>query len=209
MKNDDRDEQVTTENRDDDIEILEIVGLDEDGEEITFDEEPAPEPEAEANRIAVEAVSTPDDRERLLRLHADFENLKKRSEKEVAEQRRYASIAVVERLLPVIDNFERALAMEPSSDGDPSFRQGVELICRQLLEELKREGLTPIDALGCTFDPNLHEAVETCSNGDHPPHTVIEEFLKGYRFQDRLLRPSMVKVSVAPDESSGSKPQTE
>ena len=207
MKNDDRDEQVTTDSRDDEIVILEIVGLDEDGEEITFEEEPTPEPEAD--RLDVDTGSAPDDRERLLRLHADFENFKKRSEKEVAEQRRYASIAVVERLLPVIDNFERALAMEPSTDGDRSLRQGVELICRQLLDELKREGLTPIEALGCTFDPNLHEAVETCSNGNHPPHTVIEEFLKGYRFQDRLLRPSMVKVSVAPDESSGSKPQTE
>ena len=193
------------EEREDDIEILEIVGLDEDGEEITFEEDSAPLQEPEAG--GVELVS--DDRERLLRLHADFENLKKRSEKEVSDQRRFASAAVVERLLPIIDNFERALAMEPSSDGDRSFRQGVELICRQLLEELRKEGLTAVESIGCPFDPNVHEAVETCPSGDHPPHTVIEEFLKGYRFQDRLLRPSMVKVSVAPEESSGSEPQTE
>jgi molecular chaperone GrpE len=196
---------MKNEERNDDIEILEIVGLDEDGEEITFEEDPAPEP----SPVDPDPVSASEDRERLLRLHADFENLKKRSEKELAEQRRFASTAVVERLLPVIDNFERALAMEPPGESDRSFREGVELICRQLLEELRREGLTPIDALGCTFDPNLHEAVETCSSGDHPPHTVIEEFLKGYRFQDRLLRPSMVKVSVAPEESSGTEPQTE
>lgn len=207
MKNEDRDERYGLEAQDDDIEILEIVGLDEEGEEITFDEDTTPEPEAKATPADQEADS--EDRERLLRLHADFENLKKRSEKELAEQRRFASIAMVERLLPVIDNFERALAVGSPDDSDRSFRHGVELICRQLMEELRKEGLTPIEAVGCTFDPNLHEAVETCSSGEHQPHTVIEEFLKGYRFQDRLLRPSMVKVSVAPEENSGTEPQTE
>ncbi len=196
---------------DNDIEILEIVGLDEDGEEIVFEEESesAPKPAQGTAATEPDPESESEDRERLLRLHADFENLKKRSEREVAEQRRFASSVVVERLLPIIDNFERAMSMEASSNGDHSFRKGVELIYRQLLEELKKEGLTPLDAVGCTFDPNVHEAVETCSTIDHPPHTVIEEFLKGYRFQDRLLRPSLVKVSVAPEEDSGSKPQTE
>jgi molecular chaperone GrpE len=205
MKNEDRDERFGAEPQEDDIEILEIVGLDEEGEEITFDEEPAPKP---APAPAVQDGGS-EDRERLLRLHADFENLKKRSEKELAEQRRFASVAVVERLLPVIDNFERALAMGTPDDSDHSFRQGVELIWRQLMEELRKEGLTPIESLGQAFDPNLHEAVETCSSSEHQPHTVIEEFLKGYRFQDRLLRPSMVKVSVAPEENSGTEPQTE
>jgi len=195
------------EERDDEIEILEIVGLDEEGEEITFEEEPASE--QEPDQVPATDGSASEDRERLLRLHADFENLKKRSEKEIADQRRFASVAMMEKLLPIIDNFERAIAMEPSVDGDRSFRQGVELIYRQLIEELRKEGLTPLDSVGQTFDPNVHEAVETCSSGEHPPQTVIEELLKGYRFQDRLLRPSMVKVSVAPEEFSGSEPQTE
>jgi molecular chaperone GrpE len=199
---------MKNEERDDEIEILEIVGLDEEGEEITFEEDQAPEPVPE-DPVPATGGSTSEDRERLLRLHADFENLKKRSEKEIAEQRRFASVAMVERLLPIIDNFERAMAIEPSCDGDRSFRQGVELIYRQLIEELRKEGLTPLDSVGQTFDPNVHEAVETCNSGDHPPQTVIEELLKGYRFQDRLLRPSMVKVSVAPEEFSGSEPQTE
>lgn len=209
MKNGKREDRVVEETRDDDIEILEIVGLDEDGEEITFEEDPPSDPDPVMDVEAQEPEDGAETRERLLRLHADFENLKKRSAKEVADQRRFASAAVVERLLPIIDNFERALATGPADEDDRSFRRGVELIYRQLLDELKKEGLEPLDSVGKTFDPNLHEAVETCSEGGHPPHTVIREFLKGYRFQERLLRPSLVKVSVAPDESSGSEPQTE
>ncbi len=205
MKNEERDESIISDAGDDDIEILEIVGLDEDGEVITFEDDPAPEPVP----ASTPAESVSEDRERLLRLQADFENLKKRSEKEATDHRRYASLAMVDRLLPIIDNFERAIAMEPARDEDNAFRQGVELIYRQLMEELKKEGLTPVDAVGCTFDPNLHEAVETCCSDDHPPHTVIKEFLKGYRFQDRLLRPAMVRVNLAPDENSGPEEQVE
>jgi molecular chaperone GrpE len=178
MKNEERDERLTGDTGDDDIEILEIVGLDEDGEVITFEDDPAPEPASSSTP----AESASEDRERLLRLQADFENLKKRSEKEATDNRRYASLAMVDRLLPIIDNFERAIAMEPAPDEDNAFRQGVELIYRQL---------------------------ETCCSDDHPPHTVSKEFLKGYRFQDRLLRPAMVRVNLAPDESSGPEGQAE
>ena len=205
MKNEERDELITGDSGEDDIEILEIVGLDEDGEVISFEDDPASEPSSDA----APAESVSEERERLLRLQADFANLKKRSEKEAADHRLYASLAVVDRLLPIIDNFERAMAIEPAQDEDTAFRQGVELIYRQLMEELKKEGLTPLDAVGCTFDPNLHEAVETSCSDDHPPHTVSKEFLKGYRFQDRLLRPAMVRVNLPPDENNGPEEQAE
>ncbi len=205
MKNEERDELISGDSGEDDIEILEIVGLDEDGEVISFEDDPASEPSSASEP----AESVSEERERLLRLQADFENLKKRSAKEAADHRRYAALAMVDRLLPIIDNFERAMEMAPARDGDNAFRQGVELIYRQLMEELKKEGLTPVDAVGCTFDPNLHEAVETGCSDDHPPHTVTKEFLKGYRFQDRLLRPAMVRVNLAPDESNGPEEQAE
>ena len=127
---------------------------------------------------------------------AEFENLKKRTDREQEESRRFAAIGVVQRLLPVLDNFERALSSAPTGSGDDNFRQGVELIYKQLLEELRQEGLSPIESLGEQFDPNLHEAVETCQDSENPPNTVVRELLKGYRFMDRMLRPAMVKVNL-------------
>ncbi len=174
------------------VEIIEIVGMDEDGEEIVFEEEPLPEPEAPAPA----EPSPPDYREHAIRLQAEFENLKKRTDREKEEHRRFASVAVVERLLPIIDNFERALASRSAEEGDGTFLQGIRLIYRQMMDELRREGLTPIEAVGRPFDPNLHEAVETCLDEDHPPNMVVEEVLKGYRFLDRVLRPALVKVNL-------------
>jgi molecular chaperone GrpE len=171
---------------DEEIEILEIVGLDEDGEEIVFEEEePAPVVIAES-----------DYRDHAIRLQAEFENLKKRTDKEQKESRRFAAIGVVKRLLPVIDNFERALGSTPTGSDDDNFRQGFELIYKQLLDELRQEGLSPIGALGEPFDPNLHEAVETCRDPEHAPNSVVKELLKGYKFMDRLLRPAMVQVNL-------------
>jgi molecular chaperone GrpE len=181
---------------DDEIEILEIVGLDEDGEEIVFEEEEPPQ---------VEVVEA-DYREHAMRLQAEFENLKKRTDREQKDSRRFAAFEVVKRLLPVIDNFERALSRSPKGSNDQNFRQGVELIYKQLMDELRQEGLCPIEALGDSFDPNLHEAVETCYDPEQAPNVVVKEILKGYRFMDRMLRPAMVKVNletVSDDAPSG------
>jgi molecular chaperone GrpE len=209
----------------DEIEILEVVGLDEDSpaagareeeqdetsSEITlrFDDEKeaaagAAAPPDEAPNGSAIAVS---DREKLLRLSADFENFKKRAEREREANERHAAAGLVSRLLPVLDNFERALAAEIPPDNGRAFRDGVALIFRQLLEELRREGLGAVDSLGQEFDPNLHEAVATDSVPGLPGNTVVEELRRGYLLHDRLLRPAQVKVSLGdePDRSPGDK----
>lgn len=202
---------------DEEIEIVEIVGLDEDAPpssaheeaveddpgaadeiELRFDEEAAPEPEP--SRPPDEA-----ERERILRLHADFENTRKRLERERDEAVRNANATVVLRLLAVVDNFERAL--QHAGSGEESFRDGVFLIYRQLMDELRKEGLKAIDALGETFDPLVHEAVATDPSPDNPPNVVVEELQRGYWFKDRVLRPALVRVSLGrrdddePDEA--------
>lgn len=203
----------------DDIEILEIVGMDDRADAapgsdevlIAFDEELAERPPLSpgAGAEASAQAEVADARERLLRIRADFENLKKRIEREREEYFRHATASLVGRLLPVLDNFERALAAgRRTGDGD-SFVDGVCLIQRQLLDELRREGLRPVDCLGRIFDPALHEAVATEINSQLPVNTVVEEMQRGYYFDDRLLRPALVRVSVLGriDEPRGSEPE--
>jgi molecular chaperone GrpE len=132
----------------------------------------------------------------LQRLQAEFENYKKRAERERTEYIEQANAALVEKLLPVLDNFERALNAE-SSDFH-SFKKGVEIIFSQFRKVLEGEGLSSIDALGEDFDPYYHEAVLTAC-GDYEDDTVIEVLEKGYLFRNRCLRPSRVKVGKRGD----------
>lgn len=146
------------------------------------------------------------ERERALRLRADFDNFRKRTERERAEIERYALADVLRDLLPVVDNLERALSVQ-SEPGD--LRKGVEMIARQFQEVLKRNGLTPIPALGERFDPSVHEAVIQEESESVAQPTVALELQRGYRLNDRLLRPSMVKVAVpreTTDDDSTSDP---
>ena len=194
-----------------DIEILEVVGVDEDGipivgtdpddVEVVFEETgPAGEPAASP----ASGSSSPEDaelRERLLRLQADFENFKKRIERERIDHFRYATFGLVGRILPVLDNFERAMAAaRPNPSGD-ALIEGVALIHRQLVAELAVEGLRPMESVGELFDPELHEAVATDPDSPSPPHTVTHVFQRGYFLHDRVLRPAMVRVRV--DDSEG------
>lgn len=132
---------------------------------------------------------------RLQRLQAEFDNFRKRTLKEKEELVKYASERVVAELLPVIDNFERALEAAKNSQDISSFAQGVEMIFRQLNNVLGKEGLAPIEAVGQAFDPNIHEAIMQVESEEHPANTVVEEVQKGYYLKDKVLRPSMVKVS--------------
>lgn len=130
---------------------------------------------------------------RLLRLQADFDNFRKRMQKEQARWGEEAQLELVKSLLPVVDNLERALDQE---GGDPdSIRQGVEMIYRQLREVLGQYGVERIAARGQPFDPNFHEAVMTEETGEEPEGTVLEEFRTGYTMGSRLLRPCSVKVA--------------
>ena len=184
----------------DEIEILEVEGMDDAGArngrdevEVVFEERP---PAAEPREDSAT-------RERLLRLQADFENLRKRIEREQAEFRTVATIRLVTELLPVLDNFDRAIASERLEGENEAFRAGVELIHRQLAEALKREGLRQVDALGQPFDPAIHEAVATAPATGIPENTVIDEIQRGYFLRERLLRPALVRVSVGGDGGAG------
>ncbi len=133
--------------------------------------------------------------DRLLRTAAEFDNYRKRMERERGEFAAYASGEVLADLLPIIDNFERAL-QAPAGDQD-AFRKGIELIHKQMLDLLRKRGVKPIDALGATFDPNFHQAVIHESSDAHREGEVMQELQRGYMQGDRLLRPAMVKVAKA------------
>ncbi len=131
---------------------------------------------------------------RLLRLQADFENFRRRVRTEKEELVSYANFNLIQKLLPVIDNLERALFA--SQKGPDGIIEGLEMIKKHFMDILLKEGVTPIESVGKPFDPNCHEAIfrEECS--DYPPGTVVEELQKGYMINDKVLRASMVKVSA-------------
>jgi len=196
---------------DDEIEIIEVVGLDEDSPaatgvvvtdgpkevivEIEDDDQPSP-------LGSSSSTGKMSDRERFMRLQADFENFKKRVERERQAHELQATSQLVRRILPVLDNLERALGLEPDPDNDESLRNGLILVFRQILDELRKEGLDAIESVGKRFNPHLHDAVETDAYTGQEANLVLEEFQRGYRFNGRLLRPARVKVSVDRAEST-------
>jgi molecular chaperone GrpE len=134
--------------------------------------------------------------DRLARQQAEFDNARKRSVREQQEFREFAAADVIKGLLPALDSFERALKV---SQGESSeFRNGIELIYRQFQDALQKAGVQPIAAVGQPFDPRLHEAIEMVDTSDVPDHHVIDEFQRGYKYKDRLLRPAMVRVARNP-----------
>jgi molecular chaperone GrpE len=141
-------------------------------------------------------------KDRYVRKLAEFENHKKRSERERQEYFKIALAGFVHDFLPVMDNFERALEHARPADLESDFGQGIVIIRKQLGELWKRYGLIPIDTSGA-FDPNLHEAVATEETDAVAPNTILAELQKGYFLNDRLIRPSFVKVAVRKGESGG------
>jgi len=140
-----------------------------------------------------------DYRDRFLRTAAEFENYRKRVERDRRELTEYAASDLLKDLLPLVDDLERALAATPAADATASianYRAGVELIHRQLLELLRKRGVTTVDALGTDFDPHVHQAVTQETSDVHREGEVIEELRRGYKLGDRLLRPAMVKVAT-------------
>lgn len=147
---------------------------------------------AERDRLAAEKADLAD---RLLRARAEFDNARRRAERERSEFLQFAAMDLVKEVLPVLDDFERALKVETA---DRNYAKGVELIYQRLSETLKKLGLEPIESAGRMFDPNLHQAVERVETDEAEDHTVIGEFQKGYNFKGKLLRPAMVRVAVKP-----------
>jgi molecular chaperone GrpE len=135
-----------------------------------------------------------------LRQQAEFENYRRRVEREKGETYARARAEVVVELLPVIDNFERAISSLETSGGDAeSLRQGVELIHKQFKDALKKFGLEAVESVGQAFDPHLHEAVTMEATDKFKENTVIQEFQRGYRLGEKLLRPAKVKVASSPE----------
>ena len=155
-----------------------------------------PEPEretgAQASREEAEAAFA-----RYQRLAADFENYKRRTRQELADRTQYANEELLRRLLPILDNFQRALDHTPANV-DPGWLEGIRLVARQFEATLAEQGLTPIAALGQKFDPSQHEAIARQETDEQEEGTVVEEMQPGYRFHDRVLRPTLVKVAQPP-----------
>jgi molecular chaperone GrpE len=133
--------------------------------------------------------------DRLLRQAAEFDNYRKRVDRERRDLTQMAATDLVQELLPVIDDFERAL--QADAPGAESYRQGLEIIHRALMDVLRKRGVTPVDAVGTQFDPQVHQAVAYEDAPDRRDGEVIEQFTRGYRLGDRLVRPAMVKVAKA------------
>lgn len=133
--------------------------------------------------------------QRVLRAQADFDNFRRRTQKEKENLAKYASEQLITELIPVVDNFGRAMATKPESPELESFNKGIDMIFRQLDEVLKGAGLTQMDAVGQPFNPELHQAVMQVESDEHEEGIVVEELQKGYVLKDKVLRPAMVKVS--------------
>ncbi|HEX6963725.1 MAG TPA: nucleotide exchange factor GrpE [Lacipirellula sp.] len=164
-------------------------------------EESSARAEATVTRAEFEQMRADRDRlvDRLARMQAEFDNARKRAERERAEFRDFATGNVVEQFLPVLDHFELALKASGSVE---QLRSGVELIVKQMGEVLRQLQVTPIAAVGEVFDPRVHEAIGTVEREDIPDQHVAEEIRRGYRFRDRLLRPAMVRVAHNPAQKS-------
>jgi|CZKJ01.1.fsa_nt_gi molecular chaperone GrpE len=149
-------------------------------------------PDSELQKVKAERDSLLD---RLARMQAEFENVRRRNAKEQQDFRDYAAADAIRPLLPVLDSFDRALTVKSDA---AEFRNGVELIYKQLLTALAKLSVQPIAAKGEPFDPHYHEAIEMVETSNAPDHQVIEELQRGYKYKDRLLRPAMVKVAKNP-----------
>src|SRR2546423_1555219 len=134
-------------------------------------------------------------RDLALRSQADFENYKKRCAREKEDAIKYANSSLLERLLPIVDNFDLGLSAAREQGEDSPIYSGMNLVLKQINDFLSDNGLQPIDSVGKKFDPNLHEAIAYEPNNDVPENHVIRQTRRGYRFKDRLLRPSSVVVS--------------
>jgi molecular chaperone GrpE len=145
---------------------------------------------AERDQLAAEKAELHD---RMLRTRAEFENARRRAERERSDYLQFAAMDLVRDILPILDDFERALKVETA---DRNYAKGVELIYQRMAESLKKLGLEPIETEGRQFDPNLHQAVERVPTEDAEDQIILGEFQRGYNFKGKLLRPAMVRVAV-------------
>ncbi len=169
----------------------------DDSQDPMPDSQPAAAPSG-TDELAAAKEEARQAHERWLRTAADLDNMKKRAARERAEATRFANEAMLRDLLPVVDNLERAVeAARGGGNGEPLV-EGVELVLKSLLDVLERHGVTRVEAHGARFDPTHHEAVAHVESAEHEPNAVMQEHQRGYRLNDRLLRPALVTVAKAP-----------
>ncbi|WP_059102673.1 nucleotide exchange factor GrpE [Shouchella shacheensis] len=149
-----------------------------------------------AEEIEINPLELADVKNRLARVQADYDNFRRRSREEKEAQAKYRAQGFIEELLPALDNFERALAVEPESEEAKQLLEGMKMVYRQLQEALTKEGVEAIATEGETFDPHRHQAVMQVEEEGFEPNQIVEELQKGYQLKDRVLRHSMVKVNV-------------
>ena len=161
--------------------------------------------EMEAAKVGTEvgklATELEELRQTLLRRQADFDNYRKRIERERADDSKRTTARLIEALLPVLDNFEQALAAHREPEY-ASYQKGFELIYKQLVDNVTRLGAERIDPLGKPFDPHVHQAMDRTESSEYPDGTILQVFQPGYAFHGRVLRPAMVRVAVHPGGAS-------
>ncbi|RIJ67558.1 nucleotide exchange factor GrpE [Rummeliibacillus sp. POC4] len=165
--------------------------------EETTTEEPTEEnvSEEQPDELALLKEKLAQEEERYIRLRADFDNLKRRNQIDRVAQEKYRAQNLLTDLLPVLDNFERALQVEATTEDAKSMKQGIEMVYRSLIEATKKEGLEPVATENVQFDPNIHHAVMQEKDDSKESGIVLQELQKGYMLKDRVLRPAMVKVN--------------
>lgn len=187
--------------------LSEVVGVPEgaettDGQAAEQKKKKPPRKESAKERLQTAESRAEENYERLLRVIADFENYKKRMEREMNDYRKFANESLIKEILPIMDNLERALQIQYEKDGDAfdGMHKGVEMTLKGLRDSLRKFGLVPVESVEKPFDPNLHHAVSQEESEKYPENTVTQELQKGYLLGDRLLRPPMVVVSKRPDD---------
>lgn len=165
----------------------------QEGKEQSAEQELSPEQLAEEN--AQLKAQLDDTENRLLRLRADFDNMRRRHQLDMEAAEKYRAQSLLTKILPVLDNFERALRVEVTSDDAKALYKGIEMVYNSLLEATKQEGLEVIPAEGIAFDPNVHQAVMQENDAEKESGIVLRELQKGYKLKDRVIRPSMVSVN--------------
>lgn len=185
----------------------------DDGSNMADETQNAAADQADEARVAAETATADaelakltadlnDLRQTLMRRQADFDNYRKRIEKERADDAKRYTARVVEGLIPIIDGFEHALAAHRDAPEYESYRKGFELIYKQLIDSVTRLGIERVDPLGKHFDPHLHQAMDRTETVDHEDGMILQVFQPGYVFHGRMLRPAMVRVAVHPGGAS-------
>lgn len=190
----DIDETTTGKQSDENAEKTTVSLKEESEEAVESRDDQSNENEGE-DEVSVLKDELEAEQNKYLRLLADYDNFKRRTQKDREISAKFRSQSLLTDLLPVLDNFERALAVEAKSEDAVSIMKGVEMVQKSLLEAVKREGLEEIPAVGEPFDPNFHQAVMQEKDDDAEPGTVLQELQKGYTLKGRVLRPAMVKVN--------------